>query len=87
MLIRLLHDFTFVTELTETDRVTADQQNEFDRAIRSTSVNDRKCLLAETAMKKIQKAYSLPSRYKLTNTLLGAEYDTVSIAVNEGTDV
>ena len=39
----------------------------------------------QTAMKKIQKAFSLPSRYKLTNTLLGAEYDTVSIAVNEET--
>lgn len=34
----------------------------------------------QKAMKKIRPAYSLPSRYKLTNALLTAEYDRVSVA-------
>jgi len=71
------------------DRLNADQHNEFDtvlaRAIYAsgTPLSMTENIYWQVAMKKIRPAYSLPSRYKLTNTLLGAEYDRVSLAVNE----
>lgn len=71
------------------DRVSADQHNEFDtvlaRAIYASGapLSMTENVYWQAAMKKIRPAYSLPSRYKLSNTLLSAEYDRVRLAVDE----
>ena len=72
-----------------TDHITPDQQNEIDPLLaRAIFASGAPLSLTEnvywqSAFNKIHPAYSLPSRYKLTNTLLHAEYTQVSITVNE----
>ena len=72
-----------------TDRITPDQQNEIDSLLaRAIFASGAPLSLTEntywqSAFNKIRPAYSLPSRYKLTNTLLYAEYARVSTTVNE----
>ena len=71
------------------DCLTTDQHDEFDTVLsRAIYASGAPLSLTENvywknAMKKIRPAYSLPSRYKLTNTLLKAEYDRVRLAANE----
>jgi len=71
------------------DHVTHEPHNKFDTVpARTIYASGAPLSMTENvywqiAMKKIRPTYSLPSHYKLTNTLLDAEYDRVSLIVKD----
>lgn len=71
------------------DRITPAEQSEIDTALaRAVFASGAPLSMTENvywqaAFRKLRPAYSLPSRYSLTNTLLNAEYSRVNTSVNE----
>lgn len=71
------------------DRITPAEQSEIDTALaRAVFASGAPLSMTENvywqaAFRKLRPAYSLPSRYSLTNSLLTAEYSRVNTSVNE----